>query len=522
MFALQRKKEKNENSSSHKSSTSGHVLSSKTPIKRKTPEEIAELYEKRISSQNSSSSTIKNDYKYESQEKISDPFTYSKKDDGNDLEPKQEKRKYIENKKGSDNINIDKSVSNNNNKKENNIDDPVIDLALDEADEKKSSDIKQKKRRLIQKDDDEEDDKNDSKFEPTTKKQKTSTNSIQNFLSTSTTSTTMKKSGVIVTKSNDSKQKSSAHIGSDGAMVTTSSNNGKGNDLFIAKYNKMSIGELKDILRANSQPLSGTKQDLVERCIDGEKNGRFPRCPTCIKGILHFDTKKNSILCNGYFDTDINARISCKFSAGTIQRLPWLLTSDSSSSSNENEKNSSKKSNGECKLKVEDIAKIIELKKVSAKEAASYILKKAKEFKLSLPSDDLQARLAIGGILMVAPDVNGNLDPQAVMNEIAEKYPSKETQNDSIPQAKCPENSALANMFDELAKKEKNSGAEFAMFKAKAAKQAAISIRDLDFIVTSGKALAQGKNKVPGIGKGSGILIDEFLQTGTCSRLNDL
>lgn len=50
-------------------------------------------------------------------------------------------------------------------------------------------------------------------------------------------------------------------------------------------------------------------------------------------------------------------------------------------------------------------------------------------------------------------------------------------------------------------------------------KKAAINIRGLDFAITSGKEVSSGKKKVEGIGKGSGKMIDEYLETGELSQI---
>ena len=52
-------------------------------------------------------------------------------------------------------------------------------------------------------------------------------------------------------------------------------------------------------------------------------------------------------------------------------------------------------------------------------------------------------------------------------------------------------------------------------FKARAFRNAANSIRDLDFEVTSGEELCTGPNKVSGIGKKIAKRIDQFIQTGS-------
>ncbi len=499
---------KSSSSNSTSKLSSGQVLSSSSSTSRKkTSAEIAEIYEKRAAMQKLAKSG--QDVLYASQERSYDSSNLERK---NDFEPlkETEKRKQmgkfeeikseVKEHSKSSSFKADKSSPEGDKRKKYDSIDPII---LDDDDDKKNDEVSStkvfKRTKRVERESD-SDSNDDEDFETRKKKQRSS------FLSSS--------------KSSQPKQRSSVHVDADGTMINSlSSSSGKSAN--TARYSKMSISELKDVLRANGQLLSGTKQELVDRCVDGELNGRLPKCPACIKGTLHFDSKRNCIACSGYYDTDISARISCKYSAGSIKRLPWLHSADEAAAAAEQESSSSK-TNDQHKLRPEDITKLIELKKVSAKETAAFLLKKAREYQLSLPSDESQARLAIGGILMAATDSSGEFDPQNTMNEIAEKYPSNETKLDTMPQAKRTENSALAHAFDELAKKEKNAGGEFSMFKAKAAKQAAIIVRDLDFTVTSGKALAQGKSKVPGIGKGTAAYIDEFLQTGTFARLNEL
>ena len=65
-------------------------------------------------------------------------------------------------------------------------------------------------------------------------------------------------------------------------------------------------------------------------------------------------------------------------------------------------------------------------------------------------------------------------------------------------------------VLDELATYEMKEN----MFKGTSIRKGVDALRQLDFVVTSGKALAAGKSKVPGIGKGIGERIDEFLETG--------
>ena len=52
-------------------------------------------------------------------------------------------------------------------------------------------------------------------------------------------------------------------------------------------------------------------------------------------------------------------------------------------------------------------------------------------------------------------------------------------------------------------------------------RKAAAAVRNLDFPVKSGVALSKGKTKVEGIGAKCGELIDEFLKTGTISKIQE-
>lgn len=89
------------------------------------------------------------------------------------------------------------------------------------------------------------------------------------------------------------------------------------------KYSAMSVTELKEVLRANEQMLSGTKDQLLQRCVDGEMRGGLPLCPTCHAGRLHFDD--GVYHCPGYFDNDAKAVVRCDFTATKVQRNPWSM-----------------------------------------------------------------------------------------------------------------------------------------------------------------------------------------------------
>jgi hypothetical protein len=99
------------------------------------------------------------------------------------------------------------------------------------------------------------------------------------------------------------------------------------------RLSKMSVDQLKDILRvgccrvrraaladqrgqANKQTLTGTKDELVARCLDGEVNGALQVCPMCRQGKLRFDVESAQYWCSGFFDKDINQFMKCGFKVG--------------------------------------------------------------------------------------------------------------------------------------------------------------------------------------------------------------
>ena len=53
-------------------------------------------------------------------------------------------------------------------------------------------------------------------------------------------------------------------------------------------YAGLSVAQLKDVLENNRQKRTGNKQELIDRCIDGELHGAIPRCPLCGGGVSAF------------------------------------------------------------------------------------------------------------------------------------------------------------------------------------------------------------------------------------------
>ena len=89
-------------------------------------------------------------------------------------------------------------------------------------------------------------------------------------------------------------------------------------------YGGLSVDKLKDLLRANRQPLSGPKSDLLQRCAEGKALGALPVCPLCGAGKLRWDAKTGVASCPGFMDDDVFQ--ACFYKSGTVERTEWKET----------------------------------------------------------------------------------------------------------------------------------------------------------------------------------------------------
>lgn len=77
-------------------------------------------------------------------------------------------------------------------------------------------------------------------------------------------------------------------------------------------YESLKIDSLKDVLRWNHQIVGGTKPELLLRIIEGHVYGRLAPCTVCGEGKLRpLETDSSKIICKGYFDKKLSARIPC-------------------------------------------------------------------------------------------------------------------------------------------------------------------------------------------------------------------
>mmetsp|Transcript_3414 Transcript_3414/g.6543 ORF Transcript_3414/g.6543 Transcript_3414/m.6543 type:complete len:458 (+) Transcript_3414:153-1526(+) len=305
-------------------------------------------------------------------------------------------------------------------------------------------------------------------------------------------------------------------------------------DPVVLKYKKLVISQLKEYLRFNQMLLTGTKDELVARCVDGEKYGRLKGCPACGKGLLRL-SERGTILCKGYFDDSINMRLTCNFEkdAKDVPREKWLEPSVDAPLDEDGNQESAKENlqlNEQDEAKVKDLLESLYSEDISNRDAANKLVEVSRKMDVNVPTDDSAARQKAGTALMSHRREEGGFDGlgafKQLQTELGSKTKSladKKKKLEARMPANVPANTNIANALEELGELEGKAkeGANY-QFKVKALKKAAIAIRNCDFEVTSGKLVSAGKQKLDGVGPGTGKKIQELLDSGSIQRLEDL
>jgi len=102
-----------------------------------------------------------------------------------------------------------------------------------------------------------------------------------------------------------------------------------------AQYHKHTLPALKEILKWNRQHVSGTKDVLLHRILDGVVRGRLPRCPLD-GGRLKLDEndpkskqpeRHNTVHCQGTFDEESQTRMDCGYcqKVEDAPRVKWCV-----------------------------------------------------------------------------------------------------------------------------------------------------------------------------------------------------
>ena len=287
-----------------------------------------------------------------------------------------------------------------------------------------------------------------------------------------------------------------------------------------AKYAAMSTTELGQWLKANLVVRPATKAHMVARCVDGELWGAIPPCPRCHVGRLkvHYASPdahagQGEWTCGGACDKDLNMVVKCYFTAkpGEVERLPWRDQHDPAPDPRAPAEAAADEAAAELPS---DFASF------EFKEATTAIEYIALKHGFQLPSKYRSA--VILGHLNATKTAEKAWDGAEALASLRKVFPPLTAEDKADdPPARCPENSALAACLYKLARLETQANTD--KFKIRAYKSAANEIRSLDYAITSGKLAAKaGKTKVKGVGKGLGEKIDEFLETGTMSRIAEL
>ena len=163
---------------------------------------------------------------------------------------------------------------------------------------------------------------------------------------------------------------------------------------------------------------------------------------------------------------------------------------------------------------------------MNATTISAYITKLENENKLlreevhELNDDVADYRIEIFHLKAVIEDLEEELDEdyESDAESVAstEDFSSMDEESDDEDDFHISRNAAIVNALRKLSDLEKDD------FKSKAYWKAAEAVDNIPYTIVDGESLAKGETKVPGIGKSIAKKIDEFLETGLISRLEEL
>jgi poly [ADP-ribose] polymerase len=314
-------------------------------------------------------------------------------------------------------------------------------------------------------------------------------------------------------------------------------------------YSKLKNDDLKCILRWNlGYGMTGTKDILLLRCIDGHVHGRLGRCPTCFQGKLQLKDEDAGVTvnCLGYYDEDLARRIPCGYAVANsiAPRLqPWYRDEPTEEEMEAmknvteehvamaNGKMSSMSASGTLVVPPDLLSCVQELDTNGRWDDADIKTKAqllvdigttATSTKLDYPQDEKKAMMSVGKMILQNQDRSAVEMIKLLMLEfgIATKKEEAKARQKSAMANSCvvPDNAGIIQVFQELGDyyfKEGNTNAGLTY------KKAITAISSLDYAITSenAKGLGKGKTKLAGIGKGTADKIYEYYATGTIEKL---
>lgn len=289
---------------------------------------------------------------------------------------------------------------------------------------------------------------------------------------------------------------------------------------------------LKDFLRWNRQVLTGKKDFVLFKVLDGHVHGRLGRCPLDGGRLKFMEGDYETVHCPGGFDEDSQIRLPCAFTGKrtdpALRLQPFYTYQPTEKESEEMDKQViTEAAPGDSGPGKELIAAAEDSKwdlesSEGIKEAAAKLVDLVQD-KVDLPEGRDPKRL-LGQILVT----NKDKGIKGVIEEIISKYGFKDAK-DAKKAAKeeatmkvCvnPKNAPLLLAFQELAElyfKEKNTNAGASY------KKVINALKDLEAEVTAANAMSfsKGKTKIAGVGKSSAEKMKEFLETGTIQKLEE-
>jgi len=90
----------------------------------------------------------------------------------------------------------------------------------------------------------------------------------------------------------------------------------------LKEYSFLSNEDLKELLTKNRQVKSGTRDELLSRCVEGKLLGALTNCPKCKKERLTFKIKTGLYLCKGFVGGK-GLFVECGYKSDLAKRLPW-------------------------------------------------------------------------------------------------------------------------------------------------------------------------------------------------------
>ena len=95
------------------------------------------------------------------------------------------------------------------------------------------------------------------------------------------------------------------------------------------KLSNHTVSELGHLLELNQQKKSGRKEELIERCVDGQLNGAIPHCDMCKRegrgrrSYLRYNKVTGMYTCGGGYDERARKHMPCDFRSDSVQRTSW-------------------------------------------------------------------------------------------------------------------------------------------------------------------------------------------------------